>query len=82
MGKSMLLETSVGNLKSNQPSEFIEPNKTGVTVSELYPVGKVQIDGKTYEARSVIGKIEKGQRIRVLKHSGYELVVEEVTSWV
>ena len=82
MGKAMLLETSVGNLKSNQPSEFIEPNKIGVTVSELYPVGKVQIDGKTYEARSVIGKIEKGQRIRVLKHSGYELVVEEVTSWV
>ena len=82
MGKSMLLETSVGNLKSNQPSEFFEPNKIGVTVSELYPVGKVQIDGKTYEARSVIGKIEKGQRIRVLKHSGYELVVEEVTSWV
>ncbi len=80
IGKSMLLETSVGNLKSNQPSLFIEPNKVGVTVSELYPVGKVQIDGKTYEARSVIGKIEKGQRIKVLKHSGYELVVEEVTS--
>ncbi|MDA8989414.1 hypothetical protein N9H22_03000 [Opitutales bacterium] len=80
IGKSMLLETSVGNLKSNQPRVFIEPNKAGVTVSELYPVGKVQIDGKTYEARSVIGKIEKGQRIKVLKHSGYELVVEEVTS--
>ena len=80
IGKSMLLETSVGNLKSNQPRVFIEPNKVGVTVSELYPVGKVQIDGKTYEARSVIGKIEKGQRIKVLKHSGYELVVEEVTS--
>ena len=80
IGKSMLLETSVGNLKSNQPRVFIEPNKVGVTVSELYPVGKIQIDGKTYEARSVIGKIEKGQRIKVLKHSGYELVVEEVTS--
>ena len=80
MGKSMLLETSVGNLKPNQTSVLIEPNKVGVTVSELYPVGKVQIDGKTYEARAVIGKIEKGQRIKVLKHSGYELVVEEVTS--
>ena len=80
MGKSMLLETSVGNLKPNQTSVLIEPNKVGVTVSELYPVGKVQIDGKTYEARSVIGKIEKGQRIKVLKHSVYELVVEELTS--
>ena len=80
IGKSMLLETSVGNLKSNQPRVFIEPNKVGVTVSELYPVGKIQSDGKTYEARSVIGKIEKGQRIKVLKHSGYELVVEEVNS--
>jgi membrane-bound serine protease (ClpP class) len=80
MGKSMLLETSVGNLKPNQTSVLIEPNKVGVTVSELYPVGKVQIDGKTYEARSVTGKIEKGQRIKVLKHSVYELVVEELTS--
>jgi membrane-bound serine protease (ClpP class) len=80
MGKSMLLETSVGNLKPNQTSVLIEPNKVGVTVSELYPVGKVQIDGKTYEARSVIGKIEKGQRIKVLKHSVYELVVEDLTS--
>ena len=80
IGRSMLLETSVGNLKSNQHRVFIEPNKVGVTVSELYPVGKIQIDGKTYEARSVIGKIEKGQRIKVLKHSVYELVVEELTS--
>ena len=80
MGKSMLLETSVGNLESNQPSVYIEPNKIGVTVSELYPVGKIQIDGKTYEARSAIGKIEKGQRIKVLKQSGYEIVVEEITS--
>ena len=80
MGKSMLLETSVGNLESNQPSVYIEPNKIGVTVSELYPVGKVQIGGETYEARSAIGKIETGQRVKVIKQTGYEIVVEEVTS--
>jgi membrane-bound serine protease (ClpP class) len=80
MGKSMLLETSVGNQKSNKTSVYIEPNKVGVTVSELYPVGKIQIDGKTYEARSAIGKIEKGQRVKVIKQTGYEIVVEEVTS--
>ena len=52
----------------------------GVTLTELYPVGKVEVEGKSYDARSSFGKIEKGEKIKVLKKAGFELVVKKELS--
>ena len=49
----------------------------GITLTELYPVGKVEVEGKSYDARSNFGKIEKGEKVKVLKKAGFELVVEK-----
>ena len=50
----------------------------GVTVSELYPTGYVIIDEQRLEARSKLGKIQKGEEIRVVEKDGLELIVERV----
>ena len=42
-----------------------------------HPVGKVEVEGKSYDARSNFGKIEKGEKVKVLKKAGFELVVKE-----
>ena len=48
----------------------------GKTVSELFPSGQVEINGKRYEARALHGKIEKGEKIKVIKTAYMDLVVE------
>jgi membrane-bound serine protease (ClpP class) len=78
IAKSMILQTSSGGNFSNDWN--VDINQSGVTLTELYPVGKVEINGKTYEARSSIGKIEKGETVKVIKKSGYELLVEKEAS--
>ena len=48
----------------------------GKTVSELFPSGQVEINGKRYEARALHGRIEKGEKIKVIKTASMDLVVE------
>ena len=81
MGQAMILEASIGGQdpsaakgKSGNVGDF------GITVTELYPVGRVEIQGKLYDARSNIGKIEKGEKIKVIKKEGFELLVEREQS--
>ena len=50
----------------------------GVTVSELYPSGHVIIDEQRFEDRSKLGKIQRGEAIRVVEKDGLELIVERV----
>ena len=50
----------------------------GLTVSELYPTGYVIIDDERFEARSKLGKIQRGEKIRVVEKNGLELIVERV----
>jgi len=52
----------------------------GKTVSELFPSGQVEINGKRYEARAIHGRIEKGEKIKVIKTSSMDVVVELASS--
>jgi len=56
----------------------LAPGSRGVTASELYPTGHVIIDGERFEARSKLGQIHRGEKIRVVENNGLELIVERV----
>ena len=77
MGKAMILDSTVAHSNSEGIGAQVQNGCLGITLTELYPVGKVEIDGKSYDARSSFGKIEKGEKIKVLKKAGFELVVEK-----
>lgn len=52
--------------------------KTGVAFTNLRPSGKVEIDDETYDAKSEIGFIEKGQKVKVIDYrSGQVYVVKD-----
>ena len=51
--------------------------KTGITVTILRPVGKVQIDTDVYQATAQTGYIEKGTKIRVIHYENTQLIVEK-----
>ena len=81
IGQAMILEASIGGQDpSVVKGKSSNLGDLGVTLTELYPVGKVEIQGRLYDARSNIGKIEKGEKIKVIKKEGFELLVERELS--
>ena len=50
----------------------------GLAVTDLFPTGEIEIDGKHYEAKTDVGMIEKGARVRVLGSDVFGFRVEEV----
>jgi len=76
MGRSMILEKSVGGDVSEKASQEVEIGSIAICTTELYPSGKVEQDGTVFDARSLSGKIEKGESVRVVKQTAFELVVE------
>ena len=77
MGKAMILDSTVVTPNIEGLSAQVQDGCLGITLTELYPVGKVEVEGKSYDARSNFGKIEKGEKVKVLKKAGFELVVEK-----
>ena len=78
--QSLVLSTTIGgNLDKKDGLKKISKDligSRGFTVSELFPTGQIEIEGKKFEARANLGKISKGEKIRVVKSSGFDLVVE------
>lgn len=52
--------------------------RRGLATSDLNPIGRVEIEGKVYEARSVLGFVAKGDSIEVEKEDGFELQVKRI----
>ena len=78
--QSLVLSTTIGgNLDKKDGLKKMSKDligSRGFTVSELFPTGQIEIEGKKFEARANLGKISKGEKIRVVKSSGFDLVVE------
>ncbi len=48
----------------------------GVAATGLFPSGQVEINGRRYEARVEVGMLPPGTRVRVVRRTGFNLVVE------
>lgn len=48
----------------------------GRTVSDLRPMGEVEIAGRRHEARAALGAMDRGEPVRVVARAGRTLVVE------
>jgi len=82
-----VLRSAVGGTARREPGAAEaggEPSKAGgadvgsvgVVVTDLHPVGRVEIDGRRYEARAAVGEIPAGRKIRVVKRGDFVLIVE------
>ena len=50
----------------------------GVTRTPLCPSGKVDVDGRQYDARCALGMLDRGTAVRVVEVRGRELLVRPV----
>lgn len=82
--RQLVLDSAAGGdshaLREERDAQLPQPGCEGIAVTPLYPGGHIEIDGQRYDARSAIGMIERGARVRVVKSSDFELLVEEVGS--
>ena len=80
----LVLENAAGGdskvIREERESKLPKPGSKGIALTPLHPVGRVEIDGKRYEARCSVGSIQRGEAIRVASSSDFDLVVEEMPS--
>ena len=60
------------------PENEVTVGAVGVTISRLSPMGKVEINGKLYEAKSVSEYIEQRQKIEVVGFENFSVVVKHI----
>ena len=52
--------------------------KTGITLTFMRPVGKVEIDGEVYDATAINGLIDKGETVVVVRFENTQLFIDKV----
>jgi len=75
-------ETAAGGRSIDYPAGsgamLPEPGARGQAVTDLHPGGQVEVDGKRFQARVMIGSIESGQSIEVVELRDFSIVVKAV----
>jgi membrane-bound serine protease (ClpP class) len=78
--RRLVLEGAAGGhqgvTRTERVSSLPETGAEGIAITDLFPSGRVEVEGRRYEARSALGSIEHGSRIRVKTSSDFGLVVE------
>jgi membrane-bound ClpP family serine protease len=74
--KKMSLDTTVDSKVLTVEGENVHPGDEGICISRLNPMGKVQINGQFFEARSHGEFITEGSTVVVVKLSGNTLIVK------
>ncbi|MGZ3634280.1 MAG: NfeD family protein [Parachlamydiaceae bacterium] len=71
-------DASKGYIAGDDPRNLPPKGSIGEVVASLRPAGKVMIDSTFYEALSAGNYIEKGEKIKVIRHEGSVIVVDIV----
>jgi len=71
-------KSQLGYVSGRQSGELI--NRVGIAKTDMRPSGKVEIDGKWYDAVSLDGYIVKGTDVLVEKQENYNVFVKKKTS--
>ena len=82
--RQLVLEGAAGgdskSIREARAATLPGPGSQGIALTPLHPGGRVEIAGQRYEARCAIGSIQRGEKIRVVSSSDFDLIVEKVTS--
>ncbi|WP_269523923.1 NfeD family protein [Coraliomargarita parva] len=81
--RSIVLTSAAGGSSEavHELRESVWPRagEIGLAVTALHPGGRVEFKGRRYEARSQVGAIDRGAKVRVVQSGDFGLVVEEVS---
>jgi membrane-bound serine protease (ClpP class) len=81
--RQLVLADAVGGgqtIRAERESHLPPPGSEGVALTPLHPAGRVEIGGARYDARCAVSVIDRGAKVRVVRSTDFEMVVEEVES--
>lgn len=73
------LKQEIRSKSMPQPSDELEPGTRGLTLSRLSPMGKVSIEGKIYEAKSLDAYIDPKQEVEVVGFENFSVIVKKIS---
>lgn len=79
--RQLVLAETVGgdSTRHSEPAaQPLAPGSEGRALTPLHPAGRIEIDGVRYNARCAVSLIERGAKVRVVRSTDFEVVVEEV----
>ena len=74
----LALKDKVEGQSMDTPSDNVNVGDKGVCVSRLSPMGKVNIAGKVYEAKSVDAYIDQRSEVEVVGFENFAVIVKKV----
>lgn len=72
------LKTSMNSRVNEGDLEELQVGTEGKTVSTLRPVGKAELNDKTFEVKTLGEYLEAGRRIRIIKIVSNQIIVEPI----
>jgi membrane-bound ClpP family serine protease len=70
------LKSSIDSKVNEGEMKELEAGQEGITTSTLRPIGKAEVNGKTYEVRTNGEYIESGTRIKIIRIASHQIFVE------
>lgn len=72
------LKSQIESSSSESPQELLTIGQRGVAVSRLAPMGKIEVDGQSYEAKSSDSYIDAKTEVEVVGFENFSVVVKKV----
>lgn len=76
--RRLALNNKVEGKSNDLPDQKVKIGDTGITVSRLSPMGKVEIRGEMYEAKSIDKYIDQRTLIEVVGFENFTIIVKAV----
>ena len=74
----LTLKQEIDSVSMSKPETEVALGAIGVTISRLAPMGKVEVAGKTYEAKSVDVFIDQRSKVEVVGYDNFTLIVKKI----
>ena len=60
------------------PAEELRIGQHGVTLSRLSPMGKVEIDGRIFEAKAISEYVDQKSKVEVIGFENFNVIVKRI----
>lgn len=75
--RRLALNDKVEGKSNDQPESRVKIGDTGIAISRLSPIGKVEIQGEMYEAKSVDNYIDQRSEVEVVGFENFTVIVRK-----
>lgn len=76
--RRLALNDKMEGVSMDSPDNELMKGDIGVSVSRLCPMGKVNFDGKVYEAKSIDAYIDPRQKVEIVGFENFTVIVKVV----